>query len=224
MTRPCQAIVVTTEDENDAPIPGETVSGETAPCEIDSPQDSDVRRYGQGPGRPPSKKQRILAWLADHNWDSVTESRAGELTQAFPDCSDDTRRAAMLESGTTLAPLVEGVVQDSYKHLEATLGALLGEYLAARESGDAPRRQLIRSVVIRAKEHTELAAHNPKTHDLKRALKLEMALWLRTWLENPPLFPAWVELRKRQIFAAPAQQATDSPVEDAPATEPDEVG
>jgi hypothetical protein len=29
-------------------------------------------------------------------------------------------------------------------------------------------------------------------------MKAEMALWLHTWLENPPLFGAWVELRKRR--------------------------
>lgn len=201
MTRPCQAIVVTTEDKNDAPESGEIVSGRS----LDPAQSTESRRYGQGPGRPPSKKQRILAWLADRHWDCVTEARAEELALAFPDCSDDTRRAALLESGTPLAPLIEGVVQDTYKHLSTTLAALLVEYLTARESGDAPRRQLIRSIVIRAKEHTELAAHNPKTHDLKRAVKLEMALWLRTWLENPPLFPDWVDLRKRQISGAPPE-------------------
>jgi hypothetical protein len=219
MTRPCQAIVVTTEDDNDMsqsgePSPGEPPSGETA-----GGQRSEARRYGQGPGRPPSKKLRILAWLADRNWDSVTEVRAGELARRFPDCSDDTRRAALLESGVPLAPLIEGVVQDTYKHLEATLGALLAEYLAARESGDAPRRQMIRSIVIRAREHTELAAHNPKTHDLKRAVKLEMALWLRTWLENPPVFPAWVELRKREIFSTPTQSSEEPPDE-----QPDHAG
>jgi hypothetical protein len=213
---------VTIEDENDAPLPGGMPgemppggvdSGEITPGEIESGQRSGARRYGQGPGRPPSKKQRILAWLADRDWDRVTEARAGELAQVFPDCSDDSRRAALLESGVPLAALVEGVVQDTYKHLEATLGALLAEYLAARESGNAPRRQMIRSIVIRAREHTELAAHNPRTHDLKRAVKLEMALWLRTWLENPPLFPDWVELRKRQISGTPAQTEENSPDE-----------
>ena len=200
MTRPCQAIVVTTEDENDAPLAGEMMPGA-----IDSGQPSASRRYGQGPGRPPSKKQRILAWLADRNWDCVTEARAGEIACTFADCSDATRRAALLESGVPLAPLIQGVVQDSYRHLEETLGSLLAEYLAARASGDAPRRQLIRSIVIQAKDHTELAAHNPKTHDLKRAVKLEMALWLRTWLENPPVFPEWVELRKRETSGAPPE-------------------
>jgi len=207
MTRPCQAIVVTTEDENDAPL-----AGKITPGEIESGQPNEARRYGQGPGRPPSKKQRILAWLADRNWDCVTEERAGEIARTFPDCSDDTRRAALLESGVPLAPLIQGVVQDSYQHLEATLAALLAEYLAARESGDAPRRQRIRSIVIQAKDHTELAAHNPKTHDLKRAVKLEMALWLRTWLENPPLFPDWVKLRRRETSSAP-DEPEEPPVE-----------
>jgi hypothetical protein len=203
MTRPCQAIVVTNEDESDA----------IAPETQESTRQAEARRYGQGPGRPPSKKQRILAWLADRDWDRVTEARGGEIARTFPDCSDDTRRAALLESGVPLAPLIQGVVQDSYQHLEATLGALLAEYLAARESGDAPRRQLIRSTVIRAKDHTELAAHNPKTHALKRAVKLEMALWLHTWLENPPVFPEWVELRKRQISGAPAEPPKQRPEE-----------
>jgi len=177
MTRPCQAIVVTTENESDAPL-----AGKITPGDIESGQLNEARRYGQGPGRPPSKKQRILAWLADREWDRVTEARAGEISQAFPDCSDDTRRAALLESGVWLTPLIQGVVQDSYQRL-----------------------QLIRSIVIQAKDHTELAAHNPKTHDLKRAVKLEMALWLRTWLENPPLFPAWVELRRRETSGVPSE-------------------
>jgi hypothetical protein len=208
MTRPCQAIVVTTEDENDA-----SLAGKITPCESESGQSNESRRYGQGPGRPPSKKQRILAWLTDRNWDRVTEVRAGEIARTFPDCSDDTRRAALLDSGVPLAPLIQGVVQDSYQHLEETLGALLAEYVAARESGDALRRQRIRSIVIQAKDHTELAAHNPKTHDLKRAVKLEMALWLRTWLENPPVFPEWAELRRRHISGAPAEPPEHRPEE-----------
>lgn len=179
---------MTNEDENDAQAPDELHSG----------QDLDARRFGQGPGRPPSKKQRILAWLADRGWDSVSEERAHELARAFPDCSDDTLRTTLLECGLSLAPLVEGVVQDNYRHVEASLAALLTEYLAAQASSDKPRTQLIRSAVIRAKEHAEFAANNPKVHQRKRKVKAEIALWLHTWLENPPLFPAWVELRKRR--------------------------
>lgn len=180
---------MTNEDENETPALEEPHSGNLP----------EARKFGQGPGRPPSKKQRILAWLADRGWDSVSEDRAAELTQSFPDCSDDTLRTTLIESSLPLAPLVEGVVQDAYRHLEASLAALLAEYLAAQESGNKPRLQLIRSVVIRAKQHAEFAANNLKIHQRKRNVKSEMALWLHTWLENPPLFPTWVELRKQRM-------------------------
>ncbi|MGD0578793.1 MAG: hypothetical protein ABSC08_07685, partial [Bryobacteraceae bacterium] len=134
---------------------------------------------------------------------------------AFPDCSEETRRAALLESGLALDPLVEGVRQENYEHLESTLNALLQEYQAAKESGNAPRRQTVRALVIRAKDHAELAAHNRKTHDEKRAEKIEMTVWLRTWLENPPVFPAWAALRKRQLgFSPPAESAAGPPETD----------
>ena len=46
--------------------------------------------------------------------------------------------------------------------------------------------------MIEAKDHARWAARNPE----KRAEKQEMALWMLTWLENPPLFPQWVKLRR----------------------------
>jgi hypothetical protein len=179
---------VTNEDENDA----------QAPAGLELEGAGETRRYGQGPGRPPSKKTRILAWLTDRDWKEVSEDRALELAHTFPDCSDDTIRTALLESGLPLALLVEGVVQDNYQHVEASLAALLLEYEAAEASGNTPRVQLIRSVVVRAKVHAEFAANNPKVHQRKRKIKAEMALWMHTWLENPPLFGAWVEIRKRR--------------------------
>lgn len=198
---------MTNEDENDVQASGD----------LDSETTQENRRFGQGPGRPPSKKQRILAWLTDRGWQDVSEDRAHELTLAFPDCSDDTLRTTLLESGLPLAPLVEGVVQDNYQHMEVSLAALLAEYEAAQASGDKPRIQLIRSAVIRAKVHAEFAANNPKVHQRKRKMKAEMALWLHTWLENPPLFPAWVELRKWRApgFVAEPQEEPQEDPDDA---------
>ena len=54
-------------------------------------------------------------------------------------------------------------------------------------------RQSIRRVVIEAKEHARWAARKPE----RRVEKEEMALWMLTWLENPPLFPQWVQLRRK---------------------------
>lgn len=138
----------------------------------------------------------MIGWLAQRGWERVTEARAEELAAAFPDVSAHSRREALRESRIALDALVEGVRQDSYESLARTLSALTAEYSTAP---DVARKRLIRSIVLEAKEHATLAAKNPKTHSEKRAEKTEMASWLLTWLENPPLFPSWVELRLRRL-------------------------
>jgi hypothetical protein len=138
----------------------------------------------------------MIEWLAQRVWERVTEARADEFGAAFPDSSARSRRETLRESGIPLDPVVEGARQDSYEHLARTLTALTAEYGVA---ADIPRKRLIRSIVLEAKEHATLAAKNPKTHPEKRAEKTEMVSWLLTWLENPPLFPDWVELRMRRF-------------------------
>jgi len=49
--------------------------------------------------------------------------------------------------------------------------------------------------VIEAKDHARWAARSAE----KRAVKEEMAMWMLTWLENPPLFRDWVALRRRSM-------------------------
>lgn len=87
--------------------------------------------------------------------------------------------------------MVEGVRQRDFEELERTLTALAQEYEAAKRAG----RQALRDRVIEAKEHARLAAREPG----KRETKEEMTFWMRTWLENPPLFPEWVKLRRAKL-------------------------
>ena len=84
--------------------------------------------------------------------------------------------------------MVEGVRQSDSESLERTLLALTHEY----ESSGAQRRKEIRGLVITAKTHAQWAAR-------RRAEKLEMVLWLRTWLENPSVFPLWIDMRRRKL-------------------------
>jgi hypothetical protein len=102
--------------------------------------------------------------------------------------SESYLRRLLRDSGVPLAPLVEGVRQESFDTLESSLLRLLAEY----EPGDAARRTRVRSVVIAAKDHARLAGRI----EGKRAEKEEMVLWMLTWLENPPVFPEWVRLRR----------------------------
>jgi len=130
-----------------------------------------------------SKRRHILEWLANRSPAEVDEALYAELRAAFSDVSEGTVKKALRESGLKLAPLVEGVRQESLEHLEQTLRALLAEY----EKGDRARQRQVREAVITAKQHARWAK------------KEEEQLWLQTWLENPPLFPSWVEMRKRLL-------------------------
>ena len=102
--------------------------------------------------------------------------------------SESYLRKLLRESGVPLASMVEGVRQGSFDELEASLARLLAEY----ESGDAAQRTGVRRLVITAKEHARWAARKSR----EPADKEEMTLWMVTWLENPPLFPEWVRLRR----------------------------
>ncbi|QOY87799.1 hypothetical protein [Paludibaculum fermentans] len=118
------------------------------------------------------------------------------MAQEMPEVSTKLLRQALLESGLVLTPMVEGVRQDSFRNLERTLLALGAEY----EAGDPARRKEVRGLVITARQHADWAMRNPNSSEAHKAEKTEMVLWLRTWLENPPLFPAWLLLRNRVRF------------------------
>lgn len=124
----------------------------------------------------------------------VDEAAWLRLRRDLPGVSEKTLRTAVRESGRPLAPVVEGVRQDSLPHLKRTLSALASEYQTAAP----PRQRALRALVITAKTHADLAARSRRLRPEKHDLKLEAALWIRAWLLNPALFPAWAELRERQ--------------------------
>jgi len=134
------------------------------------------------------KRADLLRWL-----ERVRPARIGEREWAMlhvelAPISGSHLRRLLRESGVPLAPLVEGVRQETFDALESSLLNLLAEY----ERGDAAAKTSVRRSVIEAKDHARWAA---RILD-KRAEKQEMALWILTWLENPPLFPQWVRLRR----------------------------
>lgn len=121
----------------------------------------------------------------------VDEAFDARFAAEFPDLSPRLRHKVLIESGLALTPLVEGVRQDANEHLDRTLTALAAEY----ESGDAARRAAVRALVLESRRHTELAArHKPKDEEM---------LLLRTWLENPLIFSAWLRLRRRACQRPP---------------------
>ena len=141
------------------------------------------------PRAKPTKRDDLRRWL-----EQVRPTRIGErewtmLHVELAPVSGSTLRRLLRESGVPLAPLVEGVRQETFDALESSLLSFLREY----EHSDLAGRTSIRRVVIEAKEHARWAGRQPD----RRAEKQEMALWMLTWLENPPLFPQWVKLRRQ---------------------------
>jgi hypothetical protein len=136
-----------------------------------------------------TKRADLLRWLERQRPERIGEREWAMLHVELAPVSGSYLRRLLRQSGVPLAPLVEGVRQDSFEALESSLLNLLQEY----ERSDLAGRTSVRRLVIEAKDHARWAARQPE----KRAEKAEMALWMVTWLENPPLFPQWVRLRRQ---------------------------
>lgn len=141
---------------------------------------------------PNTKRSELERWIAQQRPERIGEAEYAEIRAALAPVSESYLRKLLRESGVPLDALVEGVRQGSFDELQQSLEHLLAIY----EAGGAPRRRAVRAVVITAKDHARLAARSKRATPEKRAEKEEMILWLLTWLENPPLFPEWVRLRR----------------------------
>jgi hypothetical protein len=131
----------------------------------------------------------LTRWLESRGPAQVGEAEWEELRREFAPISAGYLRKLLRESGVRLHAMVEGVRQESLEALESSLLRLLEEY----EGRNAAGRAAVRRLVIEAKDHARWAARKPE----RRAEKEEMALWMLMWLQNPPLFPQWVRLRKQ---------------------------
>ena len=137
------------------------------------------------------KSAELTRWLEEQRPPRIGEAEFSLLRSALAPISESYLRKLVRECGVPLDPMVEGVRQGTFEELEKSLRELLDEY----QQGDAARRMAVRRLVITAKDHARLAARNPA----KRAEKDEMILWLRTWLENPPVFREWVRMRREML-------------------------
>ena len=135
-----------------------------------------------------SKKEALNQWLQNERPRRIAETHFTDLLVRLAPISEGYLRRLLRDCGTALAPVVEGVVQDSFENLERTLRALSDEY----ERADRLRAKTIRRLAIQAKDHARWAAlRSPE----KAQVKKEMVAWLLVWLENPTVFPVWVNLR-----------------------------
>ncbi len=111
--------------------------------------------------------------------------------------SESYLRTLLRETGLPFEQPFAGVRQHTFEELEQSLLELLSAYCAAQSAGNRERARYCRRQVIAGKDRARFVESNPRTLDEKRAEKEEMVQWMMVWLENPEVFPAWLEARKR---------------------------
>ena len=129
---------------------------------------------------PSTKRAKLAEWIDQQQPPLIGLAEFERLKAELEPISESYLRKLLRDSKRPLSPLVEGVRQSNLGELELSLLALLKEY----ESGDLHQQSAVRQLVITAKDHAQWRRRD------------ENVLWLRVWLENPPLFPAWARLRK----------------------------
>ena len=132
----------------------------------------------------PGRLARVRDWLNAAAVDSVDSAVFQRLQTEMSDIPEAALRKLLRECEVPLAPLVEGVRQDTFESLARTLIGLQHEY----EGADAGTRRHIRALVITAKDHARLASR-------RKPEKAAMVEWMLVWLENPPVFETWYRLK-----------------------------
>ncbi len=144
------------------------------------------------PKTPRGRRTELAHWLETVKPEQVGDAEWDELRRELAPVSESYLRKLLRESGVPLAPLVEGVRQETLEALESSLLRMVTEY----ETGERERKALVRKAVITAKDHARLASRKEEVREVKE----EMILWILTWLENPVLFPDWLRLRKNVLY------------------------
>ena len=142
-------------------------------------------------------------YLAAERPPAITEFVWSEVLLRLAPVSESYLRDLLHATGLPFEQPFAGVRQHTFEELEESLRAMERVYAEAVAAGNRERARYCRRLVIGAKDRAKFLAKNPRTTAEKKAQKQEMAQWMLVWLENPEVFPAWVDARK-QVLEAPA--------------------
>jgi hypothetical protein len=146
-----------------------------------------------------SKRERLRAYLEAKRPAGIGEAEWQDLARELAPIPESRLRQLLRGAGVPVEQPWAGVGQKSFAELERTLLEMAAAYGEAVESDRQDRARYCRRVVIAAKDHARLAAHNPRTGAAKRAEKEEMVEWMLVWLGDPAMFAAWATLRKERL-------------------------
>jgi hypothetical protein len=139
-----------------------------------------------------SIKQQFREWLEAEKPAAITEAEWTALRMRLAPVSESYLRDLLRATGLPFDQPWAGIRQHTLDELEASLRSMLEVYREAISREDRERARYCRRQVIAAKDRAKfLAKVKPE--------KEEMVQWMLVWLENPEVFPAWVEARKKQL-------------------------
>ena len=148
-----------------------------------------------------SFKQQLREYLAARRPPSITEAVWHDLLHRLAPVSESYLRQLLWATGLPFSQPYAGVRQHTFAELEESLIDMGRIYAGAIAAGDRERARYCRRQVIAAKDRAKFAAASPRTVPEKQAGKQEMAQWMLVWLDDPAVFPAWLEARKRVLDA-----------------------
>jgi hypothetical protein len=149
-----------------------------------------------------SVKQQLRDYLATAQPAAINEAVWQDLLQRLAPVSESYLRELLRATGLPFDQPYAGIRQHTLEELEQSLREMLLVYAEATASGNRERARYCRRQVIGAKDRARYLVHNPRTDPEKKAQKEEMAQWMLVWLENPEVFPAWADARKRVLSTA----------------------
>jgi hypothetical protein len=153
--------------------------------------------------RSSSIKQQVRDYLARKRPVAITEDVWGELLMKLAPVSESYVRDLLRATGLPFDQPFAGILQHTFEELEQSLREMQRVYSEARAGGNRNRAGYCRRQVIGAKDRARFLAANPKLPREKQAQKEEMVQWMLVWLDNPEVFPSWVEARKRAVSGSP---------------------
>ena len=146
-----------------------------------------------------SVKQQLRDYLAIEQPAAITEAVWQDLLKRLAPVSESYLRELLRSTGLPFDQPYAGIRQHTLEELEQSLREMLLVYSEATGSGNRERARYCRRQVIGAKDRARYLMHNPRTDPEKQAQKEEMAQWMLVWLENPEVFPVWVDTRKHVL-------------------------
>jgi hypothetical protein len=149
------------------------------------------------PSANKSIKQQLRDYLGANHPAAITEAVWQELLLRFAPVSESYLRDLLRETGLPFDQPYSGIRQHTFEELEQSLLDILCVYRDSLEGDHRDRARYCRRQVIAAKDRAKFLAVTPRSTPEKRTQKEEMVQWMLVWLENPEVFPAWVDARKK---------------------------